>query len=137
MSDRHLSSEACMNHSQKSREELEAEILALRRQVAELEARFAGTASRPGCPLERPPRLPLDADVEFMGDFDVLRARGVNISDEGICFEVQEDLPFEMRFDLHGSRQRRRAHCLWVQRLPSGVCHIGLRFVPPKAETEF
>lgn len=126
-----------MENSQKSREELDAELLVLRRQVAELEARFGGTNARGGCQLERPLRLPLDADVEFMGDFDVLRARGVNISEEGICFEVHEDLPFEMRFDLHGKTQTRRAHCVWVKRLPAGGYHFGLRFVPSKPEAEF
>lgn len=129
-----------MENSQKSREELEAELLALRRQVAELEARLAAGANANGrgsCPLERPPRLPLDSDVEFMGDFDVLRAKGVNISEEGICFEVHEDLPFEMRFDLDGKTQARRAHCVWVRRLPAGGYHFGLRFVSPKPGGEF
>jgi hypothetical protein len=127
-----------VNNRQQSREELEAEVVALRRQVAELEARLAGAALRGSiCPVERPPRLPLASDVEFMGDFDVLRARGVNISEQGICFEVHEELPFEMRFDLHGRTQTRRAHCVWVRRLPAGGCHLGLRFVPPKPEEKF
>lgn len=127
-----------MNNSQKSRERLEAEVAALRRQVAELEARLASVRpSGNGCPVERPARLPLEADVEFMGDFDVLRAKGVNISEEGICFEIYEDLPFEMRFELHGQTQTRRAHCIWVRRLPDGGCHLGLRFVPPKLEENF
>ena len=127
-----------MNNRQQSREELEAEVVALRRQVAELKARLAGAALGGGsCPVERPPRLPLESDVEFMGDFDILRARGVNVSGQGICFEVHEELPFEMRFDLHGQTQIRRAHCVWVRRLPAGGCHLGLRFVPSKPEEKF
>lgn len=127
-----------MENSQRSREELEAELLVLKRQVAELEAKIAGGEdTRDGCPFERPPRRALETDVEFMGDFDVLRAKGVNISEEGICFEVQEDLPFEMRFDLHGKPQTKRAHCVWVRRLPTGGYHFGLRFVPPKVAMDF
>lgn len=127
-----------MNNRRQSREELEAEVVALRRQVAELEARLAGAVlGGSSSPVERPPRLPLESDVEFMGDFDILRARGVNISEQGICFEIREELPFEMRFTLHGQTQIRRAHCVWVRRLPAGGCHLGLRFVPPKPEETF
>ena len=123
--------------NEKKREMLEAELSALRRQVSELETRLAAADGRGGCPLERPPRRPIDTDVEFIGDFDVLRAKGVNISDEGICFELEEELPFEMRFELHGQTQTRRAHCVWVRRLPNGGYHIGLRFVPTKPVEEF
>ena len=127
-----------MDNHRKNEEELEAEIVSLRRQVAELEAKLAGDIVPSRQAIDRPPRLPLETRVEFMGDFDVLQARGVNISEDGICFEVREDLPFEMRFALHGRVQTRRAHCVWVRRLPSGGCHLGLRFVPlKKAETEF
>jgi len=127
-----------VSNSQKSKEELEAEVVALRRKVVELEARLA-TFNSPanGCPVERSSRLPLEADVEFMGDFDVLRATGVNISEGGICFEVRDELPFEMRFDLHGVTHLKRAHCVWLRRLPSGGYHLGLRFVPPKPGPEF
>lgn len=132
-----ISNEGRVNNSQKSREELEAELVALRQRVAELETQLAGARDIGRCPLERPLRRPLEAEVEFIGDFDVLRARGVNISDEGICFEVQEELPFEMRFALQGQLQTKRAHCVWVRRLPAGGYHLGLRFVPPKPGAEF
>ena len=115
--------------------ELVAELATLRRYVAELEEKLAAArGAGAGCPAERPPRSRLDAEIECMGDFDVLRAKGVNISEEGICFEVEADLPFEMRFDLHGRLQTRRAHCMWVRRVASGRYHFGLKFVPPEPE---
>jgi len=115
----------------KSREELLKEIAELRAYVAELESRLAsGPSGRDPCPVERQARYPLDADIEFIGDFDVVRAKGVNISEGGICFEVHQELPFEMRFDVNGRQEYRRAHCVWMRRLPSGGYHFGLRFVP-------
>lgn len=126
------------NHS-KSREELVAELDTLRRYVAELEIKLAAGsgADKNGCPMERPPRLPLNADIEFIGDFDVVRARGVNISSEGICFEVDGELPFEMRFERNGKKESRRAHCIWLRRLPTGGYQFGLKFVPSEPGDEF
>ncbi len=79
--------------------------------------------------VHRPERLPLDADVEFIGDFDVLQAKGINISEGGIAFEVEGGLPFEMRFNSGEENTEYRAELVWMKRLPSGGYRMGLKFV--------
>lgn len=125
------------------RAELLAEIGELRRRLGDLEERAAaGTGAKeseesaePAMP--RSQRLPLDARIEFIGDFDVALARGVDHSAGGLCFELDDDLPFEMRFSLDGQEQMRRARCVWLRRKPEGGYFIGLEFIEPEPGENF
>ena len=130
-----------MSDEQKTKEQLVAELKTLRGQIATLESEIVGLRQKGGNSAgfqERAPRVELDADIEFMGDFDIVQARGINISEGGICFAVKEDLPFEMRFELEGKLETRRAHFVWAKRLPTGGYHLGFKFVAPsKNDTTF
>ncbi len=75
-------------------------------------------------------RTGLRMDIEFIGDFDILRAKGVDFSEGGMSLDTSERLPFEMQFELDGERYRRRARLVWVRRLPDGGYRFGLEFVP-------
>ncbi len=126
-----------LNDQQKSKEELVKELKALREQTAKLEAEIAALRKQGGgkqVMQERAPRVPLDADIEFMGDFDIVQAKGVNISEGGICFSVKEDLPFEIRFERNGCLETRRANFVWAKRLETGGYHLGFKFVAPKED---
>lgn len=72
--------------------------------------------------------------VEFIGDFDVVEAESVNVSDQGICFEMQENLPFEMRFELNGELHQHRAHLVWMKRLEDGKTRCGFQFVETESK---
>lgn len=85
---------------------------------------------------ERPHREPLDADIEFIGDFDVVSARGIDVSPGGVCFEVDESLAFEMRYTANGEVQTHRAHLAWLQRLPQGGYRFGFEFVDVESEDD-
>ncbi len=76
----------------------------------------------------RPPRRPMKANIEFIADFDVIEARGIDLSEGGVSFEVDEDLPFEMQFELNGRYYKNRAHLVWMKRLTSGGYRFGLMF---------
>ena len=106
----------------------------LRARVALLEARLSEQV-RPSHP--RQPRREIDADIEFIADFDVVRAEGIDLSVGGICFEVGRDLPFEMQFELDGERYEKRAHLVWVRRTGDGRYRLGFQFAPPKPVPEF
>lgn len=108
------------------RETLESELSALRRRIREIE-RDLHRLSFPGS-IARARRTGLPVEVEFIGDFDVVRAQGVNISKTGICFEVCDALPFEMRFSHAGTYQCYRAHLAWMKRLPDGGQRFGFAF---------
>jgi hypothetical protein len=80
----------------------------------------------------RPARQSLDEPIEFIGDFDVVRATGIDLSVGGICFEVHRPLGFEMRFEADGAIRQERAELVWLRRLPDGGYRLGLRFVTPE-----
>lgn len=95
-----------------------------------------GSGSPEGSPAHRTPRLEISADIEFIGDFDIVRARGVNLSGGGICFEISECLPFEMRFEANGEKHTHRARLVWLKRLEDGACRFGFEFEPSGRHTE-
>jgi len=74
-------------------------------------------------------RKPMQASIEFIGDFDLLEAEGVDISETGICFELPRPLPFDMQFMQNGELISRRARLIWVKQLDGERTRLGLRFV--------
>ena len=85
----------------------------------------------------RAQRRELDAEIEFIGDFDLVSARGVDISEGGICFEVGEGFPFEMQFQWDGEEHRHRARLVWMKRLEDGSYRCGFEFVSPEPHPAF
>ncbi len=78
----------------------------------------------------RPQRSDLGANIEFIGDFDVVQAKGIDLADGGICFSTDEGLPFEMRFELDGEMHQHRAHLIWMKQQEDGTYRYGMKFVP-------
>lgn len=115
--------------------ELANELETARNHVAELEARLASMEE--GTHVRRQERQPLEADIEFIGDFDIIGAKGIDLSEGGICFEVSEPLTFEMRFDVHQQTHNHRAQLVWVSSLSTGGYHLGFKFIPPQSEPSF
>ncbi len=130
-----------MKDQEKTREQLIEETEALRRRVTELESKIAAFESktiRPDqIPKDRSPRTEINASIEFIADFDIVEAKGINLSESGICFELDEDLPFEMQFSLEGKTHRYRARLVWVKRMCKGGYRFGLQFIPPEAYPRF
>ncbi|MFP4309601.1 MAG: PilZ domain-containing protein [Desulfococcaceae bacterium] len=130
-----------MDDQDKSKAELIEELETMRGAVTHLEARVRHLESlRPPSTVvleNRAPRENLHSRVEFIADFDVLEAMGLNVSESGISFELYEDLAFEMRFEFHGEIQHHRAHLVWVRRLQTGGYRFGLRFTEPSGNPDF
>jgi len=90
------------------------------------------TNTQQASPMPRQKRKPLPTSIEFIGDFDLVEAHGVNISEGGICFEVQGGLPFEMRFQHQGKTYQKRGQIAWVKKRQDGSYQFGFMFVPPE-----
>jgi hypothetical protein len=92
--------------------------------------------THPGVATQRQPRTPLDSDVELIADFDLVEAKGINISEGGLAFELPTGLPFEMRIKKGGHNGAFKAELVWMKRLPDGAYRMGLKFAegqkPPK-----
>lgn len=129
-----------MSDEQRSKKELIEELEAARRQLAAVKSELEHLKSQdPGedeKPVFRQPRREFNGAIEFIADFDIIEARGVNISEGGICFEIDEDLPFEMQFRHAKTLHRHRAYLIWVKRLPGGGYRFGLKFAGAEEGTE-
>ena len=73
-----------------------------------------------------------DLCIEFIGDFDVVQAQGIDLSEGGVCFGTADGLPFEMRIELDGEVHLHRAHLIWMQQQAHGTYRFGLKFVSSK-----
>lgn len=114
---------------------LRDELKAARERVALLESKIASLEG--GAYVLRQDRRPLEAEIEFIGDFDVVKARGIDLSEGGICFELDEPLLFDMRFTLEGQEYRRNAHLVWMRSLSGSRYRLGLKFLPGSSEPDF
>ncbi len=77
----------------------------------------------------REQRRAFSQEIEFIGDFDVVEARGIDISTGGICFELDQPLPFDMKLNIDGEQHVYRACLAWMKSLEDGRCHLGFAFV--------
>ena len=122
-----------MTDDYKTQAQLLAELEALRQRIRELTA--GSSEPSQACQASgdsedrQSQRSELQTEIEFIGDFDVVQATGVDISRDGICFEVSDPLPIEMQFRFNGETHQHRTHLIWVKPLPDGRYRFGLRFV--------
>lgn len=128
------------DYQNRTKDELIKELKTMYQQMTEIQTKVDMLESeikgKPKGFILRSPREDMYADIEFIADFDIIEAKGVNISETGICFKVYEDLPFEMRFRHEGKLMTRRAIMIWAKRLPEGGYHLGLKFVQPELHPE-
>ena len=129
-----------MQDDSKSKSELIRELEALRSEVSDLRAQLEGQEAKvqPQQPAQdqreagapsRSRRRDLQTQIQVLGDFSMLQARGVNVSDDGICFEVMYDLPFEIQYEVEGETRQHRAHLMWMRQLEDGRNQFGFKFV--------
>ena len=78
-------------------------------------------------------RHDLEATIEFIGDFDVVHAQGIDWSDTGICFETLEPIYFEMRVSTDQEQRTFRAKLAWIKSDVEQKMRWGFEFVPPSS----
>lgn len=130
-----------MQDEKKTKSQLIEELKLLRQRVKSLEEKinsFEIEKDKTDKMFEnRLQRQELRTHIEFITDFDIIDAQGINISDGGISFELYEDLPFEMRFEYNGEPHHHRANLVWIKRLPLGGFRFGLMFTQPRHDIKF
>ena len=112
-----------MANDNEDSQSVEEEIHALRARLAELE-KLRAQQNKP----QRSARNELSTPIHFIGDFGLIEASGIDLSDGGICFETGEDIPFDMEFEYEGKVHQHRAHMVWMRRLEDGRCRFGFQF---------
>lgn len=103
--------------------QIEEEIRTLKARLAELEKQRAQQKDP-----QRSERNELSTSIHFIGDFGLIEASGIDLSEGGICFETDEDIPFDMEFEYKGTVHQQRAHMVWMRRLEHGRCRFGFQF---------
>ena len=78
-------------------------------------------------------RICLDAGVEFFLDADIIGARCVDVSQTGISFVCPDPLAIEMRLNIDGEREERRAKIVRAQSSTDGSVLYGLEFIDDDA----
>jgi hypothetical protein len=122
-----------MSDARKTKSVLIDELNDLRKRVAKLEISNKHCSEIKTKPAQtsdsRGNRVPLKANIECIGAFDLIRAKAVNVSGTGISFKTSGDLPFEMRYKQNGKTVSRTAHLIWVKHTDKGGYYFGLQFV--------
>ena len=77
----------------------------------------------------RSTRNEIETTIQFIGDFGLVKAKGLDISNGGIGFELEEDIPFDMEFEIAGNLHQHRAYMVWMQRLENGRSRFGFQFI--------
>jgi hypothetical protein len=116
-----------MQDEDKTKDQLIEELRDLRRQIATLCGRPDATASPEQG--ERSERRPTQTPIEFVANFELAHAQGVDVSASGICFETSEDLEFELEFEVDGETHQHTAHLAWMRKVPSGNSRWGFELV--------
>lgn len=107
-------------------EPLLEEIASLKKQVAALEAKLDKSGDAVSYP-SREPREPIETEITLIGDFAYFRAKSVNISESGICFDLNDPLMFEMKYKTDKDYIR-RAKLLWMKKNSDDTFRLGMHF---------
>ena len=114
-----------MQDSKKTKDQLIEELAELRTRLDSL----TGTAPDEQADSQhRLDRKEIKTSIQFIGDFGLVEARGLDVSDSGIGFEIEEDIPFDMEFEIDGELHQHRARMVWMQRLNNGRSRFGFQF---------
>ena len=119
-----------MEDHQKSKAQLIEELQTLRHRLAQSET----DEKEPAPPSEkvtssRAQRNELQTSIKFIPDFGLVNAQGVDVSDGGICFEINEGILFEMEFNYEGKEHQHRAKMVWMKELENGNSRFGFSFI--------
>ena len=120
-----------MDDDVKTREQLIEEVEALRKHVTDLTEKIAAQQQKDTEPeTSRTQRNAIRTPITFIGNFSLVQAQGIDLSEGGVCFEVSEDLPFEMEFEINGETHQHKGALVWMKTLANGSSRWGFKFVP-------
>ncbi len=122
-----------MQNIQKAKEHVLQQMDDLRKRLGQLEAdlELLNEDADQGWDLLNPreKRPDYDGDLTLGGDFAEVEAHGVDLSEGGVCFEVQEDLTFVLFLKVDDEDVERRASLAWSRRMADGRTRLGFKFV--------
>ncbi|MDR2733050.1 MAG: PilZ domain-containing protein [Spirochaetota bacterium] len=118
-----------------SEQDLLKELARLQKHIQSVEGMLMKNEANRGF-RDRPPRHILQSEVELAGDFDVLEAEGVDISDTGLCFDLRKPLIFDVRFMYKEELHEKRCSLVWMKQVESGSSRLGFQFLEPISQSK-
>jgi len=121
-----------MNDENRTKDELILEIRQLREELERMQSEVGAIKNRSKHELseikKRGPREELNAQIELAAEVDVINGEGINISEGGVSFAIEEELVFDIMFESNGEVYRGNADLAWFKRLKDGGCHLGFEY---------
>ena len=77
-------------------------------------------------------RKAFNLELHFVSQADIVKARGLDISETGMGVEIESPLPFLLRTKENGEAKVRHVHLMWSKTTPSGSQRMGFRFIEPE-----
>ena len=92
-----------MQDSKKTKAQLIAELAELKNRLAELTGKPSDETTKTTETTNSHPRSTrneIETTIQLIGDFGLVEAKGLDLSDGGIGFELEDDIPFDMEFEV-------------------------------------
>lgn len=115
--------------AKKTKAQLIEELAELKNRLAELTGEPSDKTTETTDSHPRSTRNEIKTAIQLIGDFGLVEAKGLDLSDSGIGFELEDDIPFDMEFEVDGDLHQHRAHMVWMQRLDNGRNRFGFQFI--------
>ncbi len=106
----------------------------LRERVAELQERLDGD---PGETQRRAIRRPFAVQLRFIMDFDIATGQALDLSDTGMAINVEEPMPFALRYEDQGELVTKYANLVYAASEPGGGHRLGFEFAEPDPTQRF
>jgi hypothetical protein len=75
-------------------------------------------------------RKPVDAKVEFCIEGDINEANSVNISENGVAFDMNEPIEIFLKMYIEDRLISRKARLVWADRKKEGGMNYGFEYLP-------
>ena len=118
-----------MQDSKKTKAQLIEELAELKNRLAELTGEPSDEITETTDSHPRSTRNEIETAIQLTGDFGLVEAKGLDLSDSGIGFELEDDIPFDIEFEVDGDLHQHRAHMVRMQRLDNGRSRFGFQFI--------
>ena len=80
----------------------------------------------------RADRVSVCTDMDLCMSDDTIKASSVNVSDTGVCLDVEEPLKFWLRMEVDGDTVVREAQIVWAKKKQEEGMSYGFRFTSDK-----
>ena len=78
----------------------------------------------------RAERSPVRTDVEFYVGDAIMKAISVNVSETGLCFDMDEPIKICLRMEANDQLINREAQIVWAKKKSDGGVTYGFEFTP-------